>query len=93
MQRVAGVDQIDDGVRQAQQRGDFHRPMHGDDLHRPAGGGDLLVGIAWISKNPEVGHETMAGLNFYHVIAQSICPELEALESSRALQDRQRPGE
>jgi xylose isomerase len=26
-----------------------------------------MVGV-----NPEVGHETMAGLNFYHVVAQSI---------------------
>ena len=34
-----------------------------------AGGGDLMVGIAWISKNPEVGHEKSMALADWRPLA------------------------
>jgi len=41
-ERIAGGDQIDDGVAQADQRRQFHRAVQLDDVHMHAFGGEML---------------------------------------------------
>jgi xylose isomerase len=49
-------------------RGDIYLPTTGSVL----GFIETLDHSEMVGVNPEVGHETMAGLNFYHVVAQAI---------------------